>query len=55
MLEVNETINHRYVIEKIIGNGTFGNVYKAKCKKKNLLYAVKTDNLFIGKHNTLLI
>ena len=43
MLEINETINHRYVIEKIIGNGTFGNVYKAKCKKKELFYAVKTE------------
>ena len=43
MLEINETINHRYVIEKIIGNGTFGNVYKAKCKKKDLFYAVKTE------------
>lgn len=44
MLNIDETINNRYVIEQIIGNGAFGNVYRAKCKKKHCLYAVKTES-----------
>ena len=43
MLENNDIVNHRYEIQEIIGNGEFGNIYKAKCKKKNLLYAIKTE------------
>lgn len=43
MLEINDLVNRRYEIQEIIGHGTFGNIYRAKCKKKNLLYAVKTE------------
>lgn len=45
MLEKDELINHRYEIQEIIGNGTFGNIYRARCKKKDLFYAVKTENV----------
>lgn len=45
MLENNDIINHRYQVQEIIGNGAFGNIYKAKCKKKKLLYAIKTENM----------
>lgn len=44
MLENNDVLNRRYEIQEIIGNGAFGNIYKAKCKKKHLLYAVKTEH-----------
>ena len=45
MLEINDVINNRYIIEKIIGNGTFGHVYRAKHVRKSILYAVKTEPL----------
>lgn len=45
MLEDNDVLNRRYEIQEIIGNGAFGNIYKAKCKKKHLLYAVKTESV----------
>lgn len=52
MIEINDVINNRYVIEQIIGNGMFGNVYKAKCVKKDVYYAIKTEN-FKSDYNTL--
>lgn len=51
-MEINDTINNRYVIEQIIGNGTFGNIYKAKCIKKQIYYAIKTE-AFNAQFNTL--
>ncbi len=52
MLEINDEIHNRYVIEKVIGNGMFGNVYKARCKKKDIYYAVKTESAD-SPYNTL--
>ena len=52
MIEINDVINNRYVIEQIIGNGMFGDVYKAKCIKKDIYYAVKTET-FKSDYNTL--
>ena len=52
MIEINDVINNRYVIEQIIGNGMFGDVYKAKCIKKDIYYAVKTEK-FKSDYNTL--
>ena len=44
-MEPNEIIHNRYIINKLIGNGTFGHVYQAKCKRKNILFAIKTESL----------
>jgi serine/threonine protein kinase len=44
-MELNDLVNHRYIVEELIGNGSFGNVYSATCQKKNTQFAIKTEDV----------